>query len=400
LKETPPVVGAKYFDRRIAMIDRMDDVQEIVRDVPVGLETGLPNYWYPVLQSQELISGVPHPFRVMGQDLVAWRDLNDDPLVVQDRCPHRNSRLSIGRVLDGGIQCALHGIRFGGDGSCQRIPWEPDDSPLLDTVSVAAYPTQELGGYIWSYLGDAVRFPPPALETEVPEELTKPDQFIWFRLPTDYWKTNWLVAIDGGDAFHAVMLHADSQAVSRDEKWTGGAAKRANVPMADRRMKIVQTGHGIRGIALDGTGEPIHHGHLTNQKLLGDRFVLPCISSNPIRAVPNVEPYTSRLWQYPVDANLTRVERFLCFRAKNDEERDRATKIFNDVALPRLEKVGEEDKAVAESQGGLLNARGTEVLFSPDVDTVKLRRQIRDAFLSGSKGKRNDVVSSSLVFPV
>jgi len=55
---------------------------------------------------------------------------------------------------------------------------------------------------------------------------------------------------------------------------------------------------------------------------------------------------------------------------------------------------------VAESQGGLLNARGTEVLFSPDVDTVKLRRQIRDAFLSGSKGKRNDVVSSSLVFPV
>jgi nitrite reductase/ring-hydroxylating ferredoxin subunit len=382
------------------MMVSKDGVTEIVKDVPVGLDKGLPNYWYPVLQSEELAAGEPLPFRIMGQNLVAWRDGHGTPQVVEDRCPHRNARLSDGHVLDGGIQCPFHGIRFGGDGACVRIPWEPDDSPLLDTISVVSYPTRELGGYIWSYIGDAERFPPPPLEDEVPEELSNPDRFIWFRLPTDHWKTSWLVAIDGGDAFHAVMLHADSQAVARDEEWTGGGAKKANVPMADRRMKILQTEHGIRAIAVDGTGEPVHHGHFTNQKLLGDRFILPCISSNPIRPVPGAEPYTSRLWQYPVDENLTRIERFLCFRAENDAERERATQIFNDVALPRLEKVGAEDKVVAEAQGDLLNARGEEILFAPDVDTVKQRRQIREAFLSANNGERMEVRPTSLVFPV
>ena len=382
------------------MTDPTNGIDEIVRDVPKGLDIGLPNYWYPVLQSEEVKLGEPLPFRVMGRELVAWRAADGAPRVVLDRCPHRNAKLSIGHVLEGGIQCPLHGIRFDGDGRCRRIPWEPDNSPLLDTIAVTAYPTRELGGYIWSYLGDTEQYPAPALEDEVPEELSRPDRFIWFRLPTDHWKTNWLVAIDGGDAFHAVILHAYSQAVSRDEQWVGGTVKKAGVPLADRRIKIVQTEHGIRAIALDASGEPIHHGHFTNQKLLGDRFILPCISSNPIRPAPDVEPYTSRLWQYPIDENLTRIERFLCFRAETDEERERATKIFNDVALPRLEKVGAEDKLVAESQGDLLHARAEEVLFTPDTDTVKMRRQIRDAFLAEREGKRVEICSSALVFPV
>ena len=109
---------------------------------------------------------------------------------------------------------------------------------------------------------------------------------------------------------------------------------------------------------------------------------------------------TARLWQYPVDENLTRIERFLSFRADNEEERERATRIFNDVALPRLEKVGAEDKMVAESQGDLLNARTEETLFSPDVDMVKQRRQMRDAFLAQRDGARTDVRPGALVFPV
>ena len=192
-------------------------VTEIVKDVPVGLDVGLPNYWYPVLQSEEVVAERPFPFRVMGRDVVVWRDGDGEPRIVADRCPHRGAKLSIGHVLTGDIQCPLHGIRFDGNGRCTRIPWEPDDSPVLDTVSATAFPARELGGYIWAYLGASDRFPAPALEDEVPEELSNPDRFIWFRLPTDHWKTNWLVAIDGGDAFHAVMLHTDSQAVSRDQ---------------------------------------------------------------------------------------------------------------------------------------------------------------------------------------
>lgn len=372
---------------------------EIVRDVPSGLEKGLPNYWYPVLQAEELKSGEPWAFRVMSQDLVAWRDADNQPQIVLDRCPHRNAKLSLGHVLDGGLQCPLHGLRFDGAGNCIRIPWETDNSPILDSVTVTSFPARELGGYIWAYLGNTTTHTPPPLEAEAPEELSQLDKFICFRLPTDYWATNWLVAIDGGDAYHAVMLHADSQAVSSDKDWQGGAAEKAGVPMADRRMKIVETEHGIRGIAIDGAGEPIHHGHLTNIKLKGDRFILPCISSNPIRPVPGVEPYTSRLWQYPVDENLTRIERYLCFRAETESERERATQIFNDVALPRLEKVCEEDKIVAESQGDLINARGDEMVFGPDADTIRLRQTIRDAYLTQEQGDRTSVESRALLFP-
>ena len=381
-------------------MDTTAPIEEIVRDVPVGLDKGLRNYWYPVLQSEEVKSDQPFAFRVMGEDLVAWRESDGHPRIVADRCPHRNAKLSAGHVLNGDIQCALHGLRFGGTGRCVMIPWEPDDSPLLGEVSVAAYPARELGGYIWAYLGDQEAFPPPPLEDEVPEELTQEDRFICFRLPTDFWKTNWLVAIDGGDAYHAVMLHADSQAVSKKDSWAGGAAKKAGVPLEDRRIKIVKTSHGIRGVAMDAKGEAVHHGHLTNEELKGDRFVLPCITSNPIRPVPGVDPYTARLWQFPVDENLTRVERYFCFRAETDAERETATRVFNDVALPRIQKVGEEDRLIAETQGDLVNARGNEFLFEPDSDTVQLRRLIRDAYLSGQSGERMGVTRASLVFPV
>ena len=182
-------------------MDMPDDSKaEIVNDVPVGLERGLPNYWYPVLQSDEVKSGQPWSFRVMGQNLVAWRDADAHPRIVLDRCPPRNAKLSLGLVIGGDLQCALHGIRFNHKGQCVRIPWEPDQTSLLGKIQVTAYTTRELGGYIWAYLGDENRFPAPRLEDELPEELSNSEKFICFRLPTDYWKTNWLVAIDGGDA--------------------------------------------------------------------------------------------------------------------------------------------------------------------------------------------------------
>ncbi|MDA0239897.1 MAG: Rieske 2Fe-2S domain-containing protein, partial [Proteobacteria bacterium] len=129
-----------------------DQQTEIVRDVPFGLEKGLPNYWYPVLQSEELNSGKSLAFKVMGKELVAWRNSEGHPRVVVDRCPHRSAKLSLGHVLNGGLQCPLHGIRFDGDGNCVRIPWEADDSAVLDTVTVTSYPARELGGYIWAFL--------------------------------------------------------------------------------------------------------------------------------------------------------------------------------------------------------------------------------------------------------
>ncbi len=371
-------------------------VKEPVHLIPEGLPSGLRNYWYPVLRSEQLPAGRPVGLKVLGENLAAWRNAEGLPQLVRDRCPHRSIRLSVGRVMDGDLQCLMHGLRFNGEGRCTLIPWETGHTRHHDQLQVAAYPAQELGGYIWAYLGDPVHFPPPPLETQVPEELLKPDEFICFRLDTVVWNANWLLAIDGSDGFHAVVLHTDSQAVHRAELKPGSR----EVPLEDRRIKIIKTSHGVRGVSIDLEGRHINHGHFTAD-VKGQRFCLPCLTTNPIVPAPGAAPYASRLWQFPQDDKHTIVVRYLCWRAGTEAERAEATRLFNEVALPRLDRVNAEDAFAAEAQGDLLEARSQEYLLGPDEDVVKVRRLLRRAFVAqAADGERIDNPAGSLAYPV
>ena len=374
-------------------------IPELAPNLPEGLPGGIENYWYPILQTEELPADKPVAVKVLGHTLAAWRDADGRPCVVRDRCPHRSIKLSVGRVLDGELQCVLHGLRFNGKGACTLIPWEQERSQLHDRVGVRAFPAEELGGYIWAYIGDPVAFPPPPLASEVPEELSRPDEFMIFRLPTQVWKANWLLAIDGSDAYHAVVLHAHSQAVV-DKPWDGGAAVEPELRLADRRVKIVRTSHGVRGVSVDQKGKPLHHGHFTVD-VKGDRFTLPCIHTNPIVAAPGAAPYASRLWQFALDEEHTMVVRFRSWRARTDAEREAVKKVYENIALPRLDKVGEEDAWAAEAQGDLVSARSEEFLLSPDEDVVKVRRLIAGAFVAQKQSaSRVDVRAGALEYPV
>jgi phenylpropionate dioxygenase-like ring-hydroxylating dioxygenase large terminal subunit len=370
---------------------------EIVRDVPAGLELGLRNYWYPVLQSEELPRNAPVGIKCLDESLVLWRDASGAPATLHDRCPHRSARLSVGRVLAGQLQCIFHGLRFDRVGACALIPWEPEDSPLRREVPARAYPTCELGGYIWAYLGDTDRFPPPPLEDEVPPELLREDEFMWFRMPTEIWHANWLLCTDGGDAFHAVTLHAETQAVA-EKTWEGGRAQPAGVPLVDRRIQLARGSYGIRAISTDRAGNPIHHGHLLDVK--GERFVLPALTTNPIRPVPGVEPYVSRLWMFPVDYGHTMVVRYVAQRATTPEQRERWTKLFQAVVKPRLEGISREDALIAAAQGDLVSARSEEYLFEADVEIYAIRQSLKDAFLAQLNGERVAPTPEALVYPV
>ena len=372
----------------------LQPLQELLPGLPAGLPEGLRNYWYPLLQSEELPLGSDRPvaLRALGEDLVAWRNAEGAPCVAIDRCPHRAIKLSVGRVLDGDLSCVLHGLRFDGAGRCSLIPWEPERGPAHERLCLQAYPAQELGGYIWAYLGDASAFPPPPLESEVPQELLQPQSFIWFRLPTQIWKASWLIAIDGSDAYHAVVLHTASQSAA-------DIARQGGVPLQDRRIEIVRTSHGVRGVSVDLQGRPIGHGHFTSD-VKGDRFALPCVSTNPIVPAPGAPAYASRLWQFPQDAQHTMVVRFISFRAENEAERERATRTFHEVARARLDKVAEEDAWAAEAQGDLLESRRHEHLLAPDEDVVKVRRLITRAFVQQHSGDGRLAVSpGALDFP-
>lgn len=366
-------------------------IREIVPDVPEGLETGLENYWYPIAQSDELGRDEPLGVTVLGRELALWRDRDGDVCAVHGRCPHRNAELGIGRVLDGQLQCLFHGLRFDGSGRCALIPWEPEDSRLRGEISVTAYPAEERGGYIWIYVGDADAFPPPPLEDELPEELLDEENFVWFRFPTEIWEANWLLTLDGQDAYHPVTLHAGSQSVA-------AAEGRDVVPLAERRVKIVDTSYGIRAVATDRDGNPIGQGHFTDVK--GDRFILPCLSTNPLRPRTNLDPYVVRVWQMAIDAERTLVSRFASFRANGRAHRERLEGFFHEVVKPRASRVSAEDAVIAAAQGSLVDARANEFLFNVDQETVRLRRQIKSAFLAQREGRRTPIPREALVFPL
>ena len=389
---------ATASDGEVVRLAAGGSVRDLAPLLPEGLPLGLRNYWYPVLQSEELPQDRPVGVMALGEALAVWRDASGRACAVRDRCPHRSIKLSVGRILDGDLQCILHGLRFDGRGACSLIPWEPEHTRHHDNLAITSYPVEELGGYVWIYIGDAKAFPPPPLKDEVPEELSKPDEFVWFRMPTEIWNANWLLTVDGSDGFHAVTLHAGSQAVA-DKTWQGGKAEDAVVPLADRRIKIVRNAHGIRGVSVDKAGAAIHHGHV-QKDIRGDRFTLPCIHTNPIVAAPGAAPYAARLWQFPIDEKRTHIARFATFRARTDAERAEAKRVFEEIARPRLVKVSAEDAMAAEAQGDVVAARASEYIMAPDEDVVAIRRLMRRALLAGHEGRRLSVSEGALAYPI
>jgi phenylpropionate dioxygenase-like ring-hydroxylating dioxygenase large terminal subunit len=278
------------------------------------------------------------------------------------------------------------------------IPWEPDDSPLLNEVKVKAYPAGELAGYVWVYIGEPERFPVPRLEDCVPGEFTQPETYVVFRHPIETWHCNWLQTLDGVDSYHAAILHHASQGVTNEAYAGDGRPKQTAVPLEDRRIKIVETPQGYRGVALDRDGNPIHHGHfLSGWK--GERFTLPGLHSLLLTAAPNIPPYGSRHYQVPVDETHTLSVRFVAMRGETPEQRAQAEKLWTDVVAPRQRQVSDEDKEMIETLGDLYESRSEEYLFKPDHDILKIRRRLADAYIAQVNGNRELPTKEALTCP-
>ncbi|MBT3793110.1 MAG: Rieske 2Fe-2S domain-containing protein [Rhodospirillales bacterium] len=115
----------------------------------------LRSYWQPIAASEEMpIGGDPIPIRIMSEDLVLFRDPNDELGLIGKHCPHRGTDLSYGRVEDGGIRCLYHGWLFDKNGNCIDQPAEPPGRKFCDKIKHPAYPVQEKGGAIWTYMGE------------------------------------------------------------------------------------------------------------------------------------------------------------------------------------------------------------------------------------------------------
>jgi phthalate 4,5-dioxygenase oxygenase subunit len=114
----------------------------------------LRRYWQPVALGEELPKdGAPLKLRILGEDLVLFRDDQGRPGLLGLHCSHRGTDLSYGRVEDGGLRCLYHGWLYDICGRVIEQPGEPAGGIHRDAVRHLAYPCQEAGGIILAYLG-------------------------------------------------------------------------------------------------------------------------------------------------------------------------------------------------------------------------------------------------------
>lgn len=121
---------------------------------PMG--TLLRRYWMPIAGVSEFDSRSTKPVRLLGEDLVLYKDLSGDFGLVDRRCPHRRADLAYGMVEEHGLRCNYHGWSFGSNGKCLEQPFEDRAFPELnakDRITIRSYPVQAKAGLLWAYMG-------------------------------------------------------------------------------------------------------------------------------------------------------------------------------------------------------------------------------------------------------
>ena len=148
------------------MLTKQDN--ELLCRVGPGTPMGrmMREYWVPALLSEEMPDpdGAPVRVRLLGEDLIAWRNTDNSVGLMQNACPHRGASMFFGRNEENGLRCVYHGWKFDVDGNCVEQMNEPE--PFAHKVHVTAYPTVERGGLVcgWRCRGverlyfDAERF--------------------------------------------------------------------------------------------------------------------------------------------------------------------------------------------------------------------------------------------------
>jgi 5,5'-dehydrodivanillate O-demethylase oxygenase subunit len=164
----------------------------------------LRRYWYPVAILPDLSDDAPTAHvRVLGEDLVLFKDKSGHVGLLADHCSHRGASLLYGRVEERGIACAYHGWLYDTAGSCLETPAEPADSRFHLTVKQRAYPVRERYGMYWAYLGPA---PAPVLPRYDFAELAP------LSLGVSRQDCNWLQVVENNlDQSHTVVLHQNTR---------------------------------------------------------------------------------------------------------------------------------------------------------------------------------------------
>jgi phthalate 4,5-dioxygenase oxygenase subunit len=205
-------------------------------------------HWLPACLSEEVSApdGPPRRARLLGEDLVVFRDSQGRLGVLDEHCPHRGASLAFGRNEECGLRCLYHGWKFDVDGAVLDMASEPAASPLRRNLKHRAYPVREGGGFVWVWL-DGERPPRPF---EPPAWAPTPETTI--SVVKMHVACNWAQVLEGSiDSAHSSSLHSTNMPVAKVAGSTaeGGVWLRPSNDKAPR-LEIEETSYGFQYAAL------------------------------------------------------------------------------------------------------------------------------------------------------
>jgi nitrite reductase/ring-hydroxylating ferredoxin subunit len=193
--------------------DRLEnaDTRRVAKGTPGG--EFMRRFWHPIVLGSQ-VQKLPKRVRILGEDLVVFRDLSGRLGCLHLHCSHRGSSLEYGLLTEQGISCCYHGWRYDIDGTILDTPGEPATSTIKNRICHGAYPVREHGGLIFGYFGPPEAIPPFFL----PDAAVVPANELHPYLLT--FDCNWLQVHENSmDPMHSVFLHTRMSGVQFSESF-------------------------------------------------------------------------------------------------------------------------------------------------------------------------------------
>jgi phthalate 4,5-dioxygenase len=374
-------------------------------ELPVKTGPGTPGgallrrYWQPVALSKDLPQGgAPQAIRILGEDLVLFRDEAGRAGLLGLRCAHRRADLSYGRIEKGGLRCVYHGWLFDVAGRCLEQPAEPEGGRNRDKVRQKSYPCIERGGAVWAFMGsgEAPLFPGyPVLNAPEEHRFT----FRWHS------NCNYFQANEGNlDPVHTSYLHAyePDPELQKDALKTSYTQTLFGADTAPK-LAVRETRFGLRILA--------------ERRLPADRrllrvtnFVMPNACAIGGAETPFGRGGNSMFWHVPIDdVSHWRVEFTFHSKVKLPKEqmeksylaefetdgrpkRRPGNRYLQDRGQMRHSYVGmgrvfpSHDLFITESQGAIVD-REEEHLVTSDIAISRSRRMLLEAMADVAAGR-------------
>lgn len=408
------------------MLSQEDNL--ILTEVAPGTPMGsyLRQFWMPALLEEEVPGPdcAPVRLKLLGEELVAFRDTKGEVGILDARCPHRQAELFFGRNEECGLRCVYHGWKFDVDGNCVDMPSEPPGSDFKRKIKQTAYKTALQGGVVWIYMGPADRQP----------ELPK---FEWSWLSADrcgatkrLQECNWAQAYEGGiDSSHISLLHSNL-----DDAGMGNFNRpRDKYNALDRHpvFHVADTPYGLLIGARRDAEEDSYYWRITQALMPFYTMIPPVMEGTDSAQAPYgghawvpIDDYNTWTWSFGVQPNRPfTVDERENISGRNgrwgpiDENYRPLQNRDNDYLIDRdaqrtksytgIDGVPNQDAGIQESMG-LICDRTKEHLGTSDLAVIEWRKKILKAVDDLSAGKEPaevlngdwyDVRPASLVLP-